>query len=79
MYVLHHADRPSLYAGLPDQPRISPLVDAWKGILKPLALAGIAITALAGFFHWIVVGPNEVQPEDEAQAERHLPGAKDRK
>ena len=24
MYVLHHADRPSLYAGLPDNPRISP-------------------------------------------------------
>ena len=23
MYVLHHADRPSIYAGLPDQPRIS--------------------------------------------------------
>ena len=57
MYVLHHADRPSLYAGLPDKPRISPFVEAWKGILKPLALAGIAVTALAGFFHWVVVGP----------------------
>jgi formate dehydrogenase iron-sulfur subunit len=79
MYVLHHADRPSLYAGLPDKPRISPLVDAWKGILKPLALAGIAFTALAGFFHWVVVGPNEVRPEDEAQAQRELQGAKDRK
>jgi formate dehydrogenase iron-sulfur subunit len=79
MYVLHHADRPSLYAGLPDNPRISPLVNAWKGILKPLALAGIAFTALAGFFHWIVVGPNEVQPEDEARAQRELQGAEDPK
>jgi formate dehydrogenase iron-sulfur subunit len=72
MYVLHHADRPSLYAGLPDAPRISPFVEAWKGILKPLALAGIAFTALAGFLHWIVVGPNEVQPEDEAEGQRVL-------
>jgi len=44
----------------------------WKGILKPLALAGIAFTALAGFLHWIVVGPNEVQPEDEAEGQRVL-------
>ena len=28
MYVLHHADQPHLYAGLPDNPRISPLVEA---------------------------------------------------
>src|ERR1700730_13063503 len=51
MYVLHHADRPSLYAGLPDNPKISMLVEVWKGI-KPLAVAGIALAAVAGFFHW---------------------------
>src|SRR4029077_17896846 len=79
MYVLHHADRPSLYVGLPDQPRISALVEAWKGILKPLALAGIAFTALAGFFHWVVVGPNEVQPEDEGEGQRLLDEAEGRK
>jgi formate dehydrogenase iron-sulfur subunit len=79
MYVLHHADRPSLYAGLPDKPRISPLVGIWKGILKPLALAGIAFTALAGFFHWVVVGPNQVRAEDEARAQRELQGARERK
>ena len=72
MYVLHHADRPSLYAGLPDNPHISAFVDAWKGVLKPLALAGIAFTAVAGFLHWIVAGPNEVQPEDEAAGARRL-------
>ena len=70
MYVLHHADRPSLYAGLPDNPRISPLVELWKGMFKPLALAGIAFAAIGGFVHWIVAGPNEVQPEDEAAARR---------
>jgi len=68
--VLHHADRPSLYAGLPDNPRISALVELWKGMFKPLALAGIAFTALCGFVHWVVAGPNEVPPEDEAAAQR---------
>jgi formate dehydrogenase iron-sulfur subunit len=72
MYVLHHADRPSLYAGLPDNPQISVLVNAWKGILKPVALAGIAFTAIAGFVHWIVAGSNEVQPADEAEAQNLL-------
>ena len=65
MYVLHHADRPSLYAGLPDNPKISALVQIWKGVLKPLAVAGVALAAVAGFLHWITAGPNEVQPEDE--------------
>jgi formate dehydrogenase iron-sulfur subunit len=68
MYVLHHADRPSIYAGLPDNPKISTLVDVWKGVLKPLALAGVALAVVAGFFHWVTAGPNEVQPEDEAAA-----------
>ena len=40
MYVLHHADQPDLYAGLPNNPRISPLVEAWKGVSK---YAGLAI------------------------------------
>jgi uncharacterized protein (DUF2062 family) len=35
----------------------------WKGIIKPVALAGLVFSALAGFVHWIMVGPNEVQPE----------------
>ena len=68
MYVLHHADRPSLYAGLPDNPKISALVEVWKGVLKPLAVAGVALAAVAGFFHWITAGPNEVQPEDDIAA-----------
>lgn len=72
MYVLNHADTPSIYAGLPDRPTISPVVEVWKGFLKPLALAGLAVTAVAGFFHWIVVGPNEVQPEDDEEARQLL-------
>jgi len=76
MYVLHHADKPSIYAGLPDKPHISYFVEAWKGVVKPLAVAGVALAAVAGFFHWIVAGPNEVQPEDEAEAQ-HLRQAAD--
>ncbi|WP_420993012.1 formate dehydrogenase subunit beta [Cupriavidus sp. 30B13] len=72
MYVLHHADQPSLYHGLPDAPRISPLVGLWKGLAKPLAVAGIAMTALAGFFHYIRVGPNETTEEDEEAARAEL-------
>ena len=75
MYVLHHADKPSIYAGLPDKPHISNLVGLWKGIIKPVALAGLAFAALAGFLHWITAGPNEVQPEDEAEAQRMLHSA----
>ena len=32
MYVLHHADKPQIYADLPDNPRISPIVEFWKGV-----------------------------------------------
>ncbi|MBI1777054.1 MAG: formate dehydrogenase subunit beta [Proteobacteria bacterium] len=70
MYVLQHADKPELYAGLPKDPRISPLVELWKGVTKPLALVGLGLTALAGFFHYVTKGPNEVEEEDEAKADR---------
>jgi formate dehydrogenase iron-sulfur subunit len=40
----------------------------WKGVTKPLALAGIALTALAGFFHFIRVGRNETHESDEQAA-----------
>jgi formate dehydrogenase iron-sulfur subunit len=68
MYVLHHADRPSLYAGLPDNPKISVLVEVWKGLLKPLAVAGVALAAVSGFLHWITAGPNEVQRREALNA-----------
>jgi formate dehydrogenase iron-sulfur subunit len=68
MYVLHHADQPSLYHGLKKDPSISITVGLWKGLTKPLALAGIAMTALAGWFHYSRVGPNEVSKDEEAEA-----------
>jgi formate dehydrogenase iron-sulfur subunit len=48
-------------------------------LYKPLALAGMGLAVLAGFFHWVVAGPNEVQPEDEAAAQRLLRNAEQRK
>jgi len=69
MYVLHHADKPSLYAGLPDDPKISPLVGLWKGILKPISLAAIAFAGVFGFLHYITKGPNEVSESDERKAD----------
>ena len=58
--------------GCRTDPHISAFVAVWKGVLKPVALAGIAFAAVAGFLHWVVAGPNEVQPEDEAEAQRLL-------
>ncbi len=70
MYVLQHADQPQLYNGLPDDPQISPLVSLWKGIMKPILGAGLGLVALAGFFHYVTVGPKETTTEDE---DRHDP------
>jgi formate dehydrogenase iron-sulfur subunit len=72
MYVLHHADKPSLYNNLPDEPKISAMVGLWKGASKPISLVVIALTALAGFFHYIGIGRNEVHESDEQAAEREL-------
>jgi formate dehydrogenase iron-sulfur subunit len=44
------------------------MVRTWKGIAKPLALAAMAFTAVAGFFHYIGIGPDETDEEDEAKA-----------
>jgi len=72
MYVLAHADQPQLYSGLAAAPHISPMVRAWKGVTKPLALAGIALTALGALFHFLGVGPNETTDEDEELARREM-------
>jgi formate dehydrogenase iron-sulfur subunit len=60
MYVLQHGDRPEIYHNLPADPHISPMVAFWKGAAKPLALVAMGLTALAGFFHYVRVRPNDV-------------------
>jgi formate dehydrogenase iron-sulfur subunit len=69
MYVLHHADKPSLYAGLPDDPKISPMVGFWKGVMKPISLAAIAFAGVFGFLHYVTKGPNEVSESDERKGD----------
>jgi formate dehydrogenase iron-sulfur subunit len=73
MYVLKHADNPEMYAGLPKDPTISAMVSLWKGALKPLALLGMGLTVAAGFFHYIKVGPKEVEEDVADQAGRTRP------
>ncbi len=68
MYVLHHADRPGLYHGLPNEPKISTMVSLWKGITKPLLSFGIGLAVMGGFFHYITKGPKEVHPEEHDAA-----------
>jgi formate dehydrogenase iron-sulfur subunit len=72
VYVLHHADRPELYQGLPKDPKISALVGLWKGLAKPLGLAAIGLTLLAGFFHYLTSGPHTIDEADEREAERQM-------
>jgi formate dehydrogenase iron-sulfur subunit len=68
MYVLHHADKPEIYAALPNNPRISPVVELWKGVTKYAGLGVIAAFAAIGFLHHVVNGPNRVSSEDESRA-----------
>ncbi len=69
MYVLQHADMPEIYHGLPKDPQISPMVALWKGALKPIMSLGLGLVALAGFFHYVTVGPNET--EEDTNENRH--------
>ncbi len=69
IYVLHHADRPEAYCGLPRDPSIGALVDIWKGPVKPVASIGLAAVAVGAFFHYVTKGPNEVSEEVEREVE----------
>ncbi len=74
MYVLHHADKPQIYADLPKDPKISPVVEVWKGITKYAGLTAIASFVGIGFLHHIISGANKVSDEDEKNAKRLAEG-----
>lgn len=78
MYVLHHADKPSLYHGLPDNPQISTTVKLWKSMLKPIAAFGIAAAAFTGWLHYITIGPNRPEDDQEEVLDREGDILKDR-
>jgi len=69
MYVLHHNDQPEIYSGLPKDPRVSPVVNAWKGVAKYIGFAAMGLAAAAGVLHSALTGPNRVTREDEEKAE----------
>jgi len=64
-YVLQHADKPQLYHKLNPDPRISSAIEGWKGWLKPVAAAAFFATLAGTVFHYIGVGPNEVEEDDK--------------
>lgn len=71
MYVLHHADQPQVYANLPgNDVRISPIVELWKGATKYAGMGIIALAAVVGAVHHMVVGANRVTDHDEAEGKR---------
>ena len=45
IYVLHHADKPGIYSDRPENPRISPIVEGWKGVTKT---AGMGFECVLG-------------------------------
>jgi formate dehydrogenase iron-sulfur subunit len=71
MYVLPHADQPELYGGLPRDPRISPIVQWWRGDATLVGAGLMAFAAVASFVHYLTVGPDETpgSAEDKARNE----------
>lgn len=70
MYVLPHADKPTAYANLPADPKVSEVVKDWKGPTKKIGMAAIGLAAAGSLLHAVLGRPNKVEPEDEAGAER---------
>lgn len=64
MYVLHHANQPELYHGLPKIRRSIPQSICGRGA-KPLAAAGFIATFAGLIYHYIGIGPNKETDDDE--------------
>src|SRR5512133_151110 len=65
-YVLPHGD-PELYR-LPAKAEISPLVALWRGgVAKTLGVVTMVAVFVAGFFHYMKVGPLEVDEREEGR------------
>ena len=71
MYVLHHADKPQLYANLPNNLRISQVVELWKGLTKYAGMAAVGFAAAFAFVHATIARRNDVSRAEDREAE-HL-------
>ena len=67
IYVLHHADKPEIYNGLPKDPSISAMVSLWKDGAKPLASLALGLGVLGAVIHYVTKGANEVSEEIEKE------------
>jgi formate dehydrogenase iron-sulfur subunit len=66
MYVLPHGE-PELYR-LPKNPEVSPLVALWRsGVARALGVVTMVSVVVAGIFHYMKVGPLEVDERDEGR------------
>jgi formate dehydrogenase iron-sulfur subunit len=66
LYVLPHGD-PELYR-LPAKPEVSPLVALWRsGVAKTLGVLTMVAVVVGGIFHYMKVGPLEVDEHDEGR------------
>jgi formate dehydrogenase iron-sulfur subunit len=66
MYVLPHGD-PELYR-LPKNPTVSPLVALWRsGVAKTLGVLTMIAVVVGGIFHYMKVGPLEVEEDERRQ------------
>jgi formate dehydrogenase iron-sulfur subunit len=74
MYVLHHADKPEIYANLPKDPTISKVVEVWKGMFKYVGFIAIGGLAAVSVLHQVIAGANRVSPKDEENA-KNLAGS----
>lgn len=43
-----------------------------EGCGTPIALIGLGLTALFGFFHYVTTGPNEVDEADEEEVKKTI-------
>jgi len=69
IYVLHDAENPEAYGGLPKTPRIPIVYTLWKQILKPLGLFSVFAGAVGIFFQYIGYGPRRTLPTSPKREE----------
>jgi formate dehydrogenase iron-sulfur subunit len=66
MYVLPHGE-PELYR-LPKNPEVSPLVALWRStVARTLGVVTMVSVVVAGIFHYMKVGPLEVDEHEEGR------------
>ena len=63
VYVLHDANNPEKYGGLPKNPRIPWSFTLWKNWFKPIGLIASMMTFAGVILHYVTAGPLRVQPQ----------------